>query len=80
MSVKFSDHAESQLKTRRINKDRVFVAVNDPDRKLKSFRNRMLRQKQFGSKLLEVVTITEGSKITVITAYYLKELWNENQL
>lgn len=40
---------------------------------VKSFKNRMWRQKQFGSKILEVVTITEGSRITVVTQYYLKE-------
>jgi len=30
-------------------------------------------RKTVGSRLLEVVTRTEGSKIIVITAYYLKE-------
>ncbi len=35
--------------------------------------NRRLRQKEFGGNILEVVTVTEGSRITIITAYYIQE-------
>ena len=38
----------------------------------KTGRKRKLRRRVYGNKILEVVTITEGSKITVITQYYLE--------
>jgi len=71
VSIKFSDHARKQIKERKIPVNRVNETVKNPERKIFSSRNRKLRQRQFGSKILEVVTITEGSKITVVTAYYL---------
>ena len=73
MSIKFSKHAQDQLKSRKISKTRIIAVVKKPQKKLKSFKNRMLRQKRFGSKMPEVVTTTEGSRITVITQYYIKE-------
>lgn len=48
-------------------------AVANPDSIVTSFLKRKLRQKRVGDKILEVVTITEGSEITVITGYYLEE-------
>jgi len=76
MSIEFSDHALEQVKSRKIPRKRIIDTIKNPQKKIKSFKNRILRQKQFGSKILEAVTVTEGSKITVITAYYLEE--NEN--
>ena len=76
MSIEFSDHAVEQVKSRKIPRKRVIDTIKKPQKKIESFKNRMLRQRQFGSKILEAVTITEGSKITVITADYLEE--NEN--
>jgi len=73
MSIKFSDHVTRQLEERKISKKRVIDTVKKPETKSKSYKDRTLRQSRFGSKILEVVTVTEGSKITVITAYYLKE-------
>ena len=73
MSIKFSDHARKQIKERKIPVNIVSQTVKNPERKLASSRNRKLRQRQFGSKILEVVTVTEGSRITVITVYYLKD-------
>lgn len=73
MSIEFSDHAIEQIKARKIPRKRVLITVRQYENKLKSSRNRRLRQKRFGSKILEVVTVTDGSRITVITAYYLKE-------
>lgn len=73
MPIVFTDHAKKQLKERHILQKSVTQAVTNPDRILKSFKNRRLRQKVFGGKILEAVTVTEGSKITIITAYYLKE-------
>ena len=73
MSIEFSDHALEQVKSRKIPRKRIIDTIKNPQKKIKSFKNRILRQKQFGSKILEAVTITEGSKITVITVYYLEE-------
>ncbi|HLA04256.1 MAG TPA: DUF4258 domain-containing protein [Patescibacteria group bacterium] len=73
MSIEFSDHAVEQVKSRKIPRKRVIDTIKKPQKKIESFKNRMLRQRQFGSKILEAVTITEGSKITVITVYYLEE-------
>ncbi|KKR86027.1 MAG: hypothetical protein UU34_C0023G0007 [Candidatus Curtissbacteria bacterium GW2011_GWA1_41_11] len=73
MNIEFSDHAKKQIKERKIQKSHVASVVEKPTRKVKSFRNRMLLQKRFGSKILEVVTVGEKSQVTVITAYYLEE-------
>ena len=73
MPVVFSDHAKLQLKKRQISQTVVRKVVISPYRIIPSFKGRKLRQKRVGDKLLEVVTRTEGSRITVVTAYYLKE-------
>lgn len=73
MPIKFSNHAIENLKERYISKKRTIETVKYPDRILMSFKNRRLRQRRFGDKILEVVTVTEGSRITVVTTYYLKE-------
>lgn len=72
MSIEFSDHSLKQLKARKIPRSRVLSTIKNPEKKLKSFKNRRLRQKRFGSKILEVVTIAEGPRITIVTAYYLE--------
>lgn len=71
MPVVFSDHAEYQIKKRRISKDLVIKTVQNPEEILPSFRERKLRRVRIGDKILEVVTKTEGSQITVVTACYL---------
>lgn len=71
MPVVFSEHAKKQFKERKITKSRVILTVENPDKILPSFKDRKLRQKAFGGTILEVVTKTEGFRITVITAYYL---------
>lgn len=73
MGVKFSEHAGFQLKRRDISRKLVRDAVYKNDEVLLSFRGRKLRRLKLYGKILEVVTITEGSKITVITAYFLRE-------
>lgn len=71
MPIVFSDHAREQIKQRIISQKRVIETIRSSSKKIVSFRGRMLRQKKFGDKILEVVTKTEGPRITVITAYYL---------
>lgn len=73
MPISFSDHAKKQLKRRKITQKLTVKVVQNPEEILSSFRGRKLRRRKIGDKLLEVVTRTEGSRITVITAYYLEE-------
>lgn len=72
MPITFSDHARNQLKIRRISKKRIFETIRDPEKVKVSYKNRRLRRKIYGGKILQVVTVTEGSKITVISCYYLR--------
>jgi hypothetical protein len=71
--IKFSEHAKEQLKERSISRKRITETIINPDSILTSFKNRRLRQKRFNDRILEVITVSEGSQITVVTIYYLKE-------
>jgi len=71
--IKFSDHAKFQLKKRKISQKRTLETVRNPGEIIKSFKNRRLRRKIYDGKILQVVTITEGSRITVISSYYLRK-------
>ena len=73
MPVVFSDHAKLQLKKRQISQKRILETVRNPQQMLPSFKSRRLRRRLFSGKILQVVTVTEGSKITVISGYYLRE-------
>ncbi len=73
MPIVFSDHALEQMHRRKISQNKVISVVSHSYQKISSFRNRKLRQMLVGDKMLEVVTKTEGSRITVITAYFLEE-------
>jgi len=71
--TKFSDHAEFQLKKRRISLKLVLETVRNPQEIIPSFKNRRLRRKVSGGKILQVVTVTEGPRITIISGYYLRK-------
>lgn len=73
MPIIFSEHALEQMRRRKISQSKVINVVSYSHQKISSFRDRKLRQMLVGGKLLEVVTKTEGNKITVITAYFLQE-------
>ena len=73
MDIEFSDHAKQQLKRRNIDEDLVSRMIKNPHETLSSFRDRRLLRTQIDDKILEVVTKKEGSKIIVITAYYLDQ-------
>lgn len=73
MPIEFSKHAKEQLRRRKISQKQVVNVVRNSHQKVSSFRDRKLRQMRVGAKLLEVVTKTEGARITVITAYFLEE-------
>ncbi|OGM29543.1 hypothetical protein A2630_00940 [Candidatus Woesebacteria bacterium RIFCSPHIGHO2_01_FULL_44_10] len=77
-AIVYSDHARETIKERKFPRGIVVEVVQNPDEIVPSFRGRQLRRKMFGDRILEVVTITEETKLVVITAYYLKEGRNEN--
>lgn len=72
MPVAFSDHAKFQLRKRKISQELVKKAVYESIEIIPSFSDRKLRRLLIGGKILQVVTITEGSKITVISGYYIR--------
>lgn len=71
MKIVFSQHSRDQNRFRKISLSEAKQTIINPDDILDSYKNRKLRRKTFKNKTLEVVTITEGSIITVITFYYL---------
>ncbi|MEK7186339.1 MAG: DUF4258 domain-containing protein [Patescibacteria group bacterium] len=73
MPVVFSDHAKRQLRRRSIPQKLAREIVLNPDKIASSFGNRKLRSRIVRGKLIEIVTKTEGSKITIITGYISKE-------
>lgn len=73
MKIIFSDHANTQRLERKIPRKYVLETIKNPDNNLKSFKNRRLSQRQFGGRILEVVTIKEEDILTVITEYWLEE-------
>lgn len=73
MSIQFSDHAKFQLRKRHLTQKKIREIVKNPDEIKPSYKNRRLRRKLVGGKILQVVTVTEGSRITVISGYYLRK-------
>lgn len=73
MPIKFSDHAIKQLRRREITEEITIQVVKKPDEIIFSYRDRKLRRSRIRDRILEIVTKTEGSLITIITAYYLEE-------
>lgn len=73
MPIVFSPHAKRQLKKRYLSQKLAKQVVREYEKKISSFRGRSLRRKQIDGKMIEIVTKTEGSRITVITGYVIEE-------
>ena len=73
VKIIFSDHAKSQRIERKIPKEYILDPIKNPQKKIRSFRNRELLQRQFGAKILEVVTVIEDQSLIVITEYWLEK-------
>ena len=71
--LKLSDHAKKQRIERKIPLEQIIKTVKNPKIKAKSFKNRELRQREFGDKILEVVVIQEEETLVVVTQYYMEE-------
>ncbi len=65
MGWKWTDHIEIQLVERKISKETVETALNNPDKTATGKKNRKIYQKVMGDKLIRVVT--EGDSL--ITVY-----------
>lgn len=65
MGWKWTDHIGLQLIERKIPKELVETAINNPDKIVVGKKNRKIYQKIIGDKLMRVVT--EGNNL--ITAY-----------
>lgn len=65
MGWKWTDHIEMQLVERKIAKELVEIALNNPDKVATGKKNRKIYQKVTGDKLIRVVT--EGDSL--ITVY-----------
>jgi hypothetical protein len=71
LTIKFSQHAEAQLKTRNISHNRVKQTISKPEKVSKSYRGRKVLNRKYNSKILEVIIREGENDIIVITAYYL---------
>ncbi|MBI4823272.1 MAG: DUF4258 domain-containing protein [Nitrospirae bacterium] len=65
MEWRWTDHIEIQLIERKISKELVEKAINNPDKVVTGKKNRKIYQKIMGDKLIRVVT--EGESL--ITVY-----------
>ncbi len=75
MKITFSQHALEQIKRRKITKKLIIGTIENPEDSTTTFRERELRRRQIGSKILEVVIKSEDDEVIVITAYYLEEIY-----
>lgn len=73
VKIAFSDHSKKQIERRNIPMTLVRYGIRNSDAVIGSYRGRTLRRLEKQGKLLEIVTVTEGSNTIVITAYYLDE-------
>ncbi len=69
--IEFSDHAKKRNLKRKIPKKWILKTAKEPEEIINSFKGRELRRKKFDDKILEVVTVSEGNTIKIITQYYL---------
>jgi hypothetical protein len=73
MPIVFTPHTKFQLRKRHLSQKLIKDIVKNPKEIMASFRNRRLRRKLHNGKILQVVTVTEGPRITVISGYYLRK-------
>ena len=69
MSIKFTKHALQRIKKRKISKDEILDAINNPDLLEKDLYGNFVAQKIIERRLLRVFYFSEGDAKIVITAY-----------
>lgn len=70
MHWKWTDHIEMQLIERKIPKEFVEAAINNPDKIVQGKKNRKIYQKIIGDKLIRAVS--EGDNL--ITVYFTDKI------
>ena len=66
----FTQHAEENVKERKISKDLIKNAILNPDKIFNSIKNRKIAHKIIKNKLLRVIYKETGKAYIVITFYY----------
>lgn len=67
-------HANMRIKQRELSPAQIEEAVLQPDKVIPGFAGRLLAQKEFSGKVLEVVYRREKETTVIITAYWLEEV------
>ena len=70
MELRYTEHAEENIKERELDKAVIEDVIRDPDRVEHGKFNRKIAQKMVGVKLLRVIYEKEGNVYIIITAYY----------
>jgi hypothetical protein len=71
MRFRLSSHAKKRIKERKVRKSEIAQVLARPDRTTYGDRNRIIVNKKFNQKILEIVYVIESKEIIVITLYYL---------
>jgi len=67
----FTNHVNVRMIERKITKEMVRQVVNSPDNTFRDAKNRIIAQKEFGRKIIEVIYAFNGENEIVLTCYYL---------
>lgn len=70
MSWKWTEHITIQLKERKIPKESVESALNNPDKIIVSKKGRIIYQKIIGDKLIRIITEHDN----LITVYFTDKI------
>lgn len=74
MPFVYTKHADMRIKQRDLSASQIEQAVLQPGRVMPSFARRLLAQKEFSGRILEVVYRQEGETTIILTAYWLEEV------
>jgi translation initiation factor IF-3 len=73
MKFIYTKHAKLRINQRELSKKQIEGTVINSNKILYSFKGRLIAQRNFGTKTLEVIYKKLNGVIVIITAYYLKE-------
>ena len=72
--VVFIDHALERLRERKISKELVMQALNEPDSVDTGYPGRKIAQKSLNGKIIRVIHEERDDEILVITAYIISKV------
>ena len=70
----YTKHANFRISQRELSKGKINATVAHPNKEVPGFKGRLIAQKNFGNKTLEVVYKKLNGEVVIITAYWLKEV------